>query len=92
MMSALEPRWKTGMCSNGAGTVTLAPPAYVSFVHQYVHGLEVFVPVEGKYTVHSDTFATVTGAIKRRGPNMYLDKLVCCIFRRDGVSGLTLVL
>ena len=89
MMSALDPRWNTGMCSKGAGTVTLSPPAYVSLVHQYVHGFEAFEPVIGKYTVHSDTFASVTGAMRRRGPNIYLDRSACCTSRDKLFSKLT---
>jgi hypothetical protein len=27
MIPARDPKWKTGICSNGAGTVTLFPPA-----------------------------------------------------------------
>jgi hypothetical protein len=88
-MSALDPRWKTGMCSNGAGTVTFFPEAYVVFVHQYVHGSDTFESVDGRYTVHWDTFASVTGAIRSRGPNMYLEQLVRCNTCITMMEGLT---
>jgi hypothetical protein len=75
------PHGNNGTCSSGAGTVTFCPPAYVSFVHQYVHGLDTFLlpplpppGVCGKYTVQLVTFGIVTGLPSNRGSNVY-----CCV-------------